>query len=248
VLGYPFSILTVEAMSSPIPLPDPMPLRDALRGLRHAVRRGGETFLDSMPVESLPPPAAKLAEVVLREVGEIARSMNDAASGLARVALGAGDKPHGTLQDLAARADAEDAFARGIYAALREVLRRLHAPSAYISETAARSAYLALPAERKTGSTARKAATLSLSLYDGKVIRGASAEEASRVPGAALESVGIFAVMLWLQSDRNENENEEALDAATDLAVALAAEAAAAFRDHDEKRLETLYLEFSGHV
>ena len=54
--------------------------------------------------------------------------------------------------------------------------------------------------------------------------------------------------MLWLQSNRSEAEDEKALEAATDLAVALAAEADAAFRDKDYTQLATLYAEFASHV
>ncbi len=230
------------------PLPDAMPLRDALRGLRHAVRRGGETLLEAMPVDSLPGPAADLAGAVLREVGEIAKGVNSVASGLARLALGAAPTPNGSLHDITALHGAEDAFAQGLYAALRGVLRHLNAPSAYISETAARSACRALTPEQRLGRDASIAAALSLALAEAKVLRGASAADAAHVPGHSLEHVAIFAVMLWLQSNRSAAGNEDALDAATDLAVALAAEADAAFRDKDATRLATLYAEFASHV
>ena len=233
---------------NPNPLADAMPLRDALRGLRHAVRRGGETLLDAMPVESLPRPAAELAGAVLREVGAFAKGFNDVASGFARLALGASAKPQGTLHDLTARQGAEDSFAQGTYAALRTVLRHLNAPSAYISETAARSAFLALTPDQRLGSDAGIAAALSLALAEAKVLRGASAVDAAQVPGHSLDHIAIFAVMLWLQSNRSEAEDEKALEAATDLAVALAAEADAAFRDKDNTRLAALYAEFASHV
>lgn len=230
------------------PLPDAMPMRDALRGLRHAVRRGGETLLDVMPVGSLPRPAAQLAGAVLHEVGAFAKGVNDVASGLARLALGGSAKSQGSLQDLTLHQGAEDGFAQGIYAALRAVLRHLNAPSSYISETAARSAYLALTPEQRLGSDASMAAALSLALAEAKVLRGVSAADAARVTGQSLDHIAIFAVMLWLQSNRSEAEDEKALEAATDLAVALAAEADAAFRDGDAARLAALYAEFASHV
>ena len=230
------------------PLPDAMPLRDALRGLRHVVRRGGETLLYAMPVDQLPRPAAELAGALLREMGEFAKDVNEVASGLARFALGAGDKPHGSLQQIAGRQRAEDAFARGIYAALRSVLRRLDAPSVYISETAARMAYLALTEDQRSGSDAAISAALSLALADGKVMRGTSAEDAAHVTGNSLEHIAIFSVMLWLQSNRSEAEDEAALASATDLALAVAAEADAAFQSRDIQRLAALYAEFAAHV
>ena len=230
------------------PLPDAMPMRDALRGLRHAVRRGGETLLDVMPVGSLPRPAADLAGAVLHEVGAFAKGVNDVASGLARLALGGSATSQGSLQDLTLHQGAEDGFAQGIYAALRAVLRHLNAPSAYISETAARAAYLALTPQQRLGSDASVAAALSLALAEAKVLRGLSAADAARVAGQSLDHIAIFAVMLWLQSDRSEAEDDKALEAATDLAVALAVEADAAFTARDNTALATLYDEFASHV
>ena len=230
------------------PLPDAMPMRDALRGLRHAVRRGGETLLDVMPVGSLPRPAADLAGAVLHEVGAFAKGVNDVASGLARLALGGSATSQGSLQDLTLHQGAEDGFAQGIYAALRAVLRHLNAPSAYISETAARAAYLALMPEQRLGSDASMAAALSLALSEAKVLRGLSAADVALVTGQSLDHIAIFAVMLWLQSDRSEAEDDKALEAATDLAVALAVEADAAFTARDNTALATLYDEFASHV
>ena len=230
------------------PLPDAMPLRDALRGLRHAVRLGGETLLDVMPVGSLPRPAVQLVGAVLHEVGAFAKGVNDVASGLAHLALGGSAKSQGSLQDLTLRLGAEDSFAIGIYAALRAVLRHLNAPSAYISETAARSAYLALTPQQRLESDASMAAALSLALAEAKVLRGLSAADAARVAGQSLDHIAIFAVMLWLQSNRSEAEDEKALEAATDLAVALAVEADAAFTAEDTTALATLYAEFASNV
>jgi len=237
-------------MPNPRPnsLHDAMPLRDALRGLRHAVRRGGETLLDVMPLDQLPAPASHLAGVVIREVGELAKGMEEVAYRLARLALGGGEAAQTGILNLTAREGAEDGFAQGIYAALRLVLRRLDAPSVYVSETAARMAYVALRPDQRHGADADIAAALSLSLAEAKVMRGASAQDAAHVPGQAIEHVAIFAVMLWLQSTRSEAEDEAALASATDLALAVAAEADAAFCNHDMAKLSALYGEFAAHV
>lgn len=248
---YGGAMNTREHMQNPLPnpLPDAMPLRDALRGLRHAVRRGGETLLDVMPVDQLPRPAAELAGMVLREVGDFAKGVNEVASGIARFALGANESPHGLpTQPLKLRDGAEDAFAQGVYAALRLVLRRLNAPSVYISETAARLAYLGLTDDQRRGSDAAVAAALSLALAQAKVMRGTSAQDAAHVPGNSLEHTAILAVMLWMQSNRSEADDEAALGSATGLAVAVATEADAAFVAQDSSRLAALYAEFAAHV
>jgi hypothetical protein len=239
-----------ETMRNPLPnpLPDAMPLRDALRGLRHAVRRGGETLLDVMPLDQLPAPASQIAGAVIREMGELAKGVGEVASGFARLALGGNDTLNAAPLQLTARIGAEDTFAQGIYAALRLVLQRLDAPSVYISETAARMAYVSLLPDQRLGQDADIAAALSLSLAEAKVMRGTSAQDAAHVPGRAIEHVAIFAVMLWLQSNRSEAEDVVALASATDLALVVATEADAAFCGRDNAKLSALYAEFSAHV
>ncbi len=232
-------------MSSPLPIrPDPMPLREALRGLRYVVRRGGETLLDAVPVSALPKPAQVLAGAVLREMEVFMKGADGVASGLAKRVLGAAATSP-SLDDLSARPDADAIFAEAAYAALRAALTHLGAPGVLVSETAARQAYAAMEPGR-TG--ADLAGDLTLRLLDAKVIRGATAVEAARVPGAALEPVALFAMMLWLQADRPDAEGEAALDAATDLAVALAADVGRACAEADAMRLAALYSEFAPHV
>jgi hypothetical protein len=85
-------------------------------------------------------------------------------------------------------------------------------------------------------------------LAQAKVMRGTSAQDAAHVPGNSLEHTAIFAVMLWMQSNRSEADDEAALDSATGLAVAVATEADAAFVAQDSSRLAALYAEFAAHV
>ena len=219
-------------------LPDPIPLREALRGLRHMLRRGGETLADTLPVNALPKPAADIAGAVLREVEGIARGVDGMASGLAKTVLGDGGPDHPTLNDLSGPG-ADHRFAAATYAALRSVLDRLGAPGVFVSEAAA----LEVHATAQDADAAR----LTLALLDARVIRGATADEAARVPGSALAPVAVFAVMLWLQSDRT-GEDDAALDAATDIAVTLAAKVASATVARDEAALSALYAKYAAHV
>lgn len=78
-------------MSRPFPQPDALALREALRGLRYLLRRGGETL-----AETLPGPAG----AALREVEPIAQAASDLASDVARSVLGAQDAPPETLGHL----------------------------------------------------------------------------------------------------------------------------------------------------
>lgn len=210
-------------MSSPFPPPDALPLREALRGLRFLLRRGGETLAETLGVENLPGPAGDLAG--------IAEKASELASGVARSVLTPAAPPPDTLDHLS-----QAQFGAAIYVALRSVLKRLGAPGVLVSEAAARAAWQSDPAR------------LALSLVDHKVIRGLLAHEAEQVPGAALEPVAIFAVLLWLQAARSDAENEAVLDAATDLALAKAADIAAAMASADHARITALFARLVPHV
>lgn len=229
----------------PAMTPDPMPLREALRGLRHMLRLGGQTLRETVTVETLPRPASDFAGAVLREVDALAREADDMASRLAAKVLGGAAPAHASLSGLAARPDAEAAFAAAVYAALKAALRRLKAGEAiFVSEAAARAAFAAA-APGATGPEA--AAGLTLALIEARVMRGAP-PDGPRVAAADLPLVAAFAVMLWLQSERAESEDEAALDAAVDLAVALAPDLSAAIAQRDAARLAALYAEFASHV
>lgn len=225
-------------------LPDPMPLRDALRGLRFALQRGGETLISVLPVEALPPPAQRVAGAVLRDAGQLAQGVGDVAADLARLALG-GDGPAPSLAE--AGPEAADTFARSFYAALRAVLGRLHALPAHVSELAARQAFLSCPPDG-AGDGAARAAALSRALRQGRVLRGVTIHPDTRLPEPQLESLAVFAVMLCLQAERHEGDEDELLTAATDLALALAEEVPAAFDAADPAPLAALYRTFAAHV
>lgn len=228
-------------MSSHVPTrPDPMPLREALRGLRFMLRRGGETLAETISIEGLPQPAADLAGVVLREMGGLMRNMDEIASDIANTVIGSPNQPSLTLDDLGTDATADVHFGAAVYVALRSVLRRLGAPGVFVSEAAARRAW--------QHNQMTDAAHLMIRLLNERVVRGTTAQEAARVSGSALEPVAIFAVLLWLQSTRSEEENEAALDAATDLAVALAPQVAAACAARDEGAIAALFAGYAAHV
>jgi hypothetical protein len=225
-----------------------MPLRGALRALRHVVRRGGEALIETLPVDSLPGPTAVVAEKVLREVEEIARGLDEAASGLAkRVIGGTGAQP--PALGLAPDPRQAATFAAAAYAALRAALKRIGAGGAFVSEAAARTSYLALPRDR-AATEADRAADLALALLAARVVRDAPAHPAARVGAADVPGVAVFAVLLWLVAPRaaDEAEGEAALDAAVDLTVAIADDVAAACAARDRARLAALFAEFADNV
>ena len=231
-------------MSKTSLLPDPMPLRDALRGLRFVLQRSSETLVSVLPVEALPKPAAQAAGAILRDMGQLASGLENMASDLARMAFGA-DESVMSLRDIGT--GEADRFAQAFYAALRAVLARLHALPAHVSETAIRNAYQSLP-PCATEEEPDRAAALSHALRHAKVLRGATLHATNPIPEAHLESLAIFAVLLCLQVERQDGEEDQVLAAATDLAVALAADVISAFDAKDSAPLAALYRKFAPHV
>lgn len=224
-----------------------MPLREALRGLRHVLRKGGQTLADTVATDGMPKPAAILANSMLREAEGILRNIDSLTSGLAKTVLG-GDIPKTVhLAELSSAKDADIQFSKAVYVALRSVLDQVGAPDVFISEAAARGVYQHA-AQRAGDRPATLAANLTLELLSARVVRGTTAQEAARVPGAALEVVAVFAVLLWLQSDRSDLENTSALEAATDLSIAFAGEIAKACANKNVDEIAALYEKFAAHV
>lgn len=228
--------------------PDAMPLREALRGLRFMMRRGGETLAETISVDALPNPASDLASVVMNEVGDIVRSVDTVASSAAKKFLGGQDNPTASLDQLIRHEDAETEFAQAIYVALSAVLRRFGAVSFFVSEMAARSIFNTWRQESGESATDQQAAELMLRLLDARVIRGVSIERATAAPSGALDGAAVFAVLLWLQSSRSDAENEAALDAAADIALAKAVEIGRAIDARSLDHLAGLYRKYVDHV
>lgn len=231
-------------MSAPsLPQPDPLPLREALRVLRHGFRRGRRVLRDTVPVDILPRPAARLAGGLFHRLDSLAQGFDEATTGLARRLL-VEDAPVPSLADLASGPESQAAFASALYAGLRTVLRRLGDEEAFVSEALARKAYVGVAGA--SGDPASVAAELALSLLAEQVVRDISVPR--DLPGDAVAPVAVVGVLLWMMSDRQEGEAEESLAAATDLALALSAEISAAARARDLKRLASIFREFASHV
>lgn len=223
--------------------PDAMPLREALRGLRFLLRRGGETLADTLTVDALPKPAADLASAVITEMGGIVRSVDSVASSAAKKFLGGQDSPTAALEDLIHRDTAEAEFGQAIYVALGAVLRRFGPSSFFISEMAARATFLAWRQDLPATAPDHRAADLTLRLLESRVIRGVPGDKAP-----VLDAAAVFAVLLWLQSSRSDAENEAALDAAADIAQAKSAEILRAVEGRSLDRLAALYRKYVDHV
>ena len=226
--------------------PDAMPLREALRAMRHMLRKGGETLIDTIPVADLPVPG--LAGAVLQRVEALARSVDQVTSGMAKLVLGASEQRGPSLPGIAGQTAPDAAFAAACYAALRAVLQHFGVAGVFLSEAAIKQSYRAVMADLADDAEPLLAAKLTLALLNGHVIRGVTAADAAHVPLGALDQVAIFAVMLWLQTDRPAGEDTAALEAAADMALALSADIARASGSETPVALSTLFKEFAPRV
>jgi hypothetical protein len=228
--------------------PDSMPLREALRGLRFLLRRGGETLVDTISVEALPKPAWEIASVVITVVGGIVRTVDTVASSAAKRILVGQENPTAALDELIHHDAAEAEFAQAIYVALSAVLRRFGMTSFFVSEMSARATFAAWRRETGEADPKHRAAELTLRLLDARVVRGVSVDKAQLAPTGALDGAAVFAVLLWLQSSRPDAEDEAALDAAADIALAKADEIARALAARRLDSLAALYRKYVDHV
>lgn len=226
------------------PVPPRLPVKEALRGLRHLLHRGRSMAQDIAPVSRLPEPAADIASVLLRGVDGVAETAEAVASGIARRVLGAGATPTARLADIAAGPDAAGAFAAAAYAGLRGALRALGAPDAWVSETAALAAWA--EAGAGPGGDADLAGRLHPALLRAGAMRHVAAPDGAGMAPDAVAQVAAFAALLWLLAARDAEDAGRALEAAVAVAAALERDLAAA--GGDPTRLAALFTEFRDHV
>lgn len=217
--------------------PDLAGLRDALRGIRFALRRGGER-ISKAPIPALPAPAGQFAEVALRHGGELAKEVDRFASTVAKSLLNSGRESDVRMSRIAADQNSAEVFAAASYTALKRALDRLGVGDTLISESAALTAYLRVAPIIDTQSEADVAAELTVQLLDLDAIRGAT----------EMAPLAIFSVLLWLQSDRPETEGRASFEAAVDLAYTIRQDVLPACEALDRSRLSALYSEFIDHV
>jgi len=227
-----------------------MPLREALRAFRHGMRRSRRFLHETVPMEGLPEPAAQIAGNVLQGLDRFAKGLDHATTEVARRFLS--DSPHTVpaLSDFGKGPESTEIFAEALYSALRSILQRMGDNDAFISEASLRRVYAesaAVDPDRWREHPADAAADMTLRLLDAPVLRDVAPElEAYR--GERVAPVAVFAALLWLMADRSEEDADEALASAADLAVVLADEITLAAEISDRQSLSALFAQFAPHV
>lgn len=225
----------------PFPPLHPAPLKDMARSLRFVAERGGRTLRDTLPIDALPRPAARLADGALASVLQLSGQAQRHVSDLAHRLLDRDDPPPPLTKPDST--DAEGRFAAAAHDGLRAALHQLGAEDSLIRETIARRVWSEVFAQGPKGSEGTTAAALFTALEEAKVIRETVWSEANALPLAEARRIALFAALLAMLADPADFQSR--LHASVDLALALRADIAAA---QDGKSLATLFDEFRDHV
>lgn len=205
-----------------------LPLKDALRLLRHTMRVGRARLGE--PPTPVPPPVDMVARRVLDEVDHVAGQINALAAGLSHRLLDAGPVERSpTLEEIVARADPALSFAAAAYRGTTRALRLLGACDGLVSETRAAEAFHAALQETGPGDRYALAAAIADGFGRRHVVVNVLALPETAPEGLSDVEIGrlaIFAVMLWLLADRlpEDEDPDGLLAAACAMARALSGE------------------------
>jgi hypothetical protein len=233
-------MLTVERQSSSNF--DLLPVRETFRALRYSFRQNGRLIRRVTKNLRAKVPFSNAAGRVFEEFEGVVKDVDKFASNVGRKLL------KGSTPDILATASSlqisdNSKLAKVAYAALSSIVGHLGIREAYVSESAARKAFAKVN-ERSELRQSETAAALLITLLDEKVVTLPANPSAD----AASESIPVFALLLWLQSDCDDPFGGEALSAASDLSAALADDVKECAAGRDMNRLASLFEEFSSHV
>jgi hypothetical protein len=219
-----------------------------LRGIRFMVKRGGEALKSRATAERLPKPAADFANAVLDEMMGLGHKVNAQVSVLANSMIGTEPDSDILLTDLTAREQPATLFAATIYPALKLSAARMSLSGVFVSEAAARKAFVTTADTSGHLSGANVAAALTFAMIDAQVLQGPVSSGNPSLRGDEATAVAIFAVLLWLQSPRDEADQEMALMSAIDLSQVFARQIVTACKARDASALAVLYSKYADNV
>lgn len=227
---------------------DPVPIREALRGVRFALKRGGESLRASVPGQQDPSTAAKFARSVVDEMMDLGHFVNARASAIANSVIGSHPDLKAMLDDVVLSEDADAVFPATIYAAMKIALDRLQIKGVFVSEVAAQKAFKAEKAEGLGDSVPKFAARLAFRLHEFKLLKGQPIALNSRFNQDAILPVCIVGGLLWFQSNRHDDDQMDALHSAIDLALIKADDIGIVFKSGDQEALAVLFSKYAANV
>lgn len=224
--------------------PDAAQLKDALRGLRYVFRRGCDAVQATAPTK-LPPPASRIALTAIREMGLLARNVDQIVSSVVHTVFGEVTLGSHKLQDMVAPGGLSEEFSAVFYETMKIVLSQLGASRALVSQSAGRKAFAQV---MSCDAPEHFAAQLTLQLLREEPVRIDYLDAHSPVSKETVAQVAVFSVLLYLLSDRDNEDYAKMIQAATNLATALQDEIAQACRTQDGAVLSSLFARYAAHV
>lgn len=233
--------------------PDPLPLREGLRRLRHIAKRSGDTargIANGAIKADETSIASRIASTLIVEIEKIAEELDKIAVRAARQAFGHDEDLTVTLEDLYRSAPSVPFLASTLYTAITLVLKHIGSDMLFVSELSVREAmrrWQAIPDHQKA-SDIQLAAWLAHFLMECNVIRGSYIDARCVVPANTVKPVVIYAVMLWLLVARSPEDSESALISASDIATTFAEKIGLVFSENNEKELIKLLEKYRNNV
>ena len=228
---------------SPDFAPQTTHLKDVLRSLRYALRRGRDTVKETAP-RRLPAPASEIALSALGEIEVLARNVDQFACKLAHSLLEQSAKSK-SFHEVIASSRAQYEFSVAFYETMKLVLSHLGAKRTLINQSAALRAFV-----RTTGSqdVYQLAAQLTLHLADDRSITIDQLDDRLPVTRPGIIVVAVFAGMLSLLAEPDDAGREAMIFAATDIAVALQEKILDLYQEKDGSALAALFERCASHV
>ncbi|MEO0388105.1 MAG: hypothetical protein AAF281_11330, partial [Pseudomonadota bacterium] len=206
---------------APLPGEVTLPLKDALRGVRFALRTGRRQ-LDPL-AGRVPIPLAGLAADVMGQVDQVAAGVEAFGSTTAHRFLDAPGAADGApdLPQPDAGSGSAQRFAQTVYYGLSRALSRLGTEDALVSETLAAEAFRSVRDRTEPALVVEDyAAEIMRALLD-RVVAGRPPGLTPAVPEDQ-GAIAVFAVTLWLLVERagGAEDEDQLLDTCTDVARA----------------------------
>jgi hypothetical protein len=224
-------------------MPDRVAMRDALRSVRYVLRRVSSSLHNIAPP---PGPGGVLAQRAAQEMGLLTARVDQAASELARTLLiGPRLRPADLHVDLNASTRSAQ-FALALYKAVQSFFRRFDIDNQLVSELVARECFERVLSLRPAGAS-MFGALLVHELLKANVVFGEEPQAIDMEPTTA-RPLAIFSAILWLLSERQADEDEQALLAAQDITAAMQAEIIVAITTRHMDRLAEMFDDLAPHI
>ncbi|TPP04233.1 hypothetical protein [Rhizobium glycinendophyticum] len=219
-------------------------IKDALRGIRFAARRGHEALKENAP-RHLPSPASSIAVSALGELETIAKSVEGRFNKIARTMLGVSSRQLMGLSDALEATNSAYAFSDSYYRLIKVVLERYGVEDVFMSQRGLEEAFT--KADRSEGILSYAAHLLiGIARLEGTLT--SISKRRPDIPCHDLQRVAAFATMVAMLVDTKPHERIEVAYSAAELVLARRETVIQALTREDLQQTLALLEKFCAHV